>query len=434
MYYYSTNNTSLLKSAREAVFEGLPADNGLYMPQEVPLLADAFLQNLHKQSLQQIGYTVLHPYFGKDIPGSDLKEIIDETLNFPIPLVQVDENIYSLELYHGPTLAFKDVGARFMARCLNYFSGEKDKKHVVLVATSGDTGSAVAHGFYGMKHVDVVILYPSGMVSESQEKQMTTLGNNITALEVKGNFDDCQRMVKEAFLDPALKTFIQPTSANSINIARFLPQAIYYFHAIGQLPHNTKNISISVPSGNFGNLTAGVIGQKMGLPVGQFIASTNVNDVVPEYLESGVLRPRPSISTLSNAMDVGDPSNFVRIKNLCHGRHDEVCGILKGYRFNDEETREAISYLYHKKQYLADPHGAVGYLGLSEYLKGHPKSTGIFLETAHPGKFKTTVDDTLGFETPLPEPLAQAMNKEKKSLPAGNSYADLKDYLEGKYL
>jgi len=424
MNYYSTNRKTGLRSFKEAVIEGLPADNGLFMPEYIPKLPASFFKDLYSKSVQEIAVEVATPFVNDCIEEKALYNIISNVLNFDIPIVQVHDSIYSLELFHGPTLAFKDVGARFLAQCLGYFSGEKV---TVLVATSGDTGSAVAHGFLGVENVDVVILYPSGKVSPLQEKQLTTLGQNIQAVEVNGNFDDCQQLVKTAFLDQELKKEVQLTSANSINIARLLPQSFYYFWAIAQLKETNQPIYVSVPSGNYGNLTAGLMAKDMGLPISRFIASSNRNDIVPNYLDSGLFEPKSSISTISNAMDVGNPSNFSRLTELYNNDWKTIIKDIVGYSFSDDETRQTILDVYHKHQYLLDPHGAVGYMGLKNHMKKQ-NGIGIFLETAHPAKFKEVVEPLVG-KIQVPERLSQYLKKDKQSIKMQNNYAALKELL-----
>ena len=428
MQYYSTNNLSKPVNFREAVIKGLPEDNGLYMPQHTPTLAPAFLQELPKLSLPEIGYEVVKPFVGSEIPHSHLQNLITETLSFDIPLNFVEEGVYVLELFHGPTLAFKDIGARFLARCLGFFSATNDKKITVLAATSGDTGSAVAHGFLGVDNVEVVILYPKGKVSHIQEQQLTTLGQNITALEVSGNFDDCQQMVKSAFLDKTLNQHLALTSANSINIARLLPQSFYYFWALSQLGDNSRPVTVAVPSGNYGNLSAGLLARQMGLPIRQFIAASNANDIVPVYLKSSKFMPKPSIQTIANAMDVGNPSNFVRMKALFGDSYEKMCQAVQGFSFSDEETKTGITNIHQQTGYLMDPHGAIAYLALKEAIKG-ADTTGIFLETAHPVKFKDVVEPTIGQTLDIPERLKAYLKKEKKSIPIKNTFEALKEFL-----
>lgn len=423
MKYYSTNRSVSPSSFREAVLKGLPEDNGLYMPEFIPALPQDFLSTLNQKSLAEIGFAVARPFVEEDIPADKLWTIVEETLNFPIPVVEVHDSVFSLELFHGPTCAFKDVGARFLARCLGYFS---DEKVTVLVATSGDTGSAVANGFLGIKNVDVVILYPKDKVSHLQEQQLTTLGQNITAIEVSGTFDDCQQMVKKAFLDKELNKKINITSANSINIARLLPQTFYYFWAISQI-RNTDDVFVSVPSGNYGNLSAGLLAKAMGLKIKRFIASSNINNIVPLFLSTGKFEPRPSKQTISNAMDVGNPSNFGRMIALYGNSLENLTQDVSGFSFDDQETRNIIQEVYQKYGYTLDPHGAVGYLGLREHLK-NKRATGIFLETAHPAKFIESMRQSIG-EVEIPQRLKDHLHKEKKSIEMGNDFKELKSYL-----
>lgn len=426
MKYYSTKGQAKPASFREAIFKGLPEDNGLYMPENIPVLPSSFFEKLENLTLPEIGFEVLKHFTETEIPEEALRDIIRETLNFEIPLAEVSSKLYSLELFHGPTFAFKDVGARFLARSLSYFSKQTDQKLTVLVATSGDTGSAVAQGFYEVPNIDVVILYPSGKISRFQEQQMTTLGENITALEINGTFDDCQKLVKQAFLDGELSKKANLTSANSINIARLLPQSIYYFYAFAQLPAELRNdVVISVPSGNYGNLTAGLIAQRMGAPIQHFLACSNVNDTVPKYLHTSEYTPKPSIQTISNAMDVGDPSNFVRMLDLFSDSHQKMKQAITGYSFSDEETRTAIREVFRETEYTLDPHGAVGFLGLKDYLSDHDR-VGIFLETAHPYKFKETVEPEIEQEL---APVLGFENKENKSIPFSSDFEELKEFL-----
>lgn len=423
MKYYSTKQEVQLTSFREAVIKGLPDDGGLFMPTRIPKLDFDFLDSLHEEPLSTIGFTVASPFVGSDIPQEKLRDIIEETLNFQLPVVPVHNDVFSLELFHGPTCAFKDVGARFLARCLSYFS---DEKVTVLVATSGDTGSAVAHGFLGVPNVDVVILYPKGKVSHLQEQQLTTLGQNIRALEVEGTFDDCQRMVKSAFLDKELNRKMKLTSANSINIARLIPQSFYYFWAMAQL-YDYDKVIFSVPSGNYGNLTAGLLTKAMGLPISGFVASSNINDIVPKYLRDGQFDPKPSKQTISNAMDVGDPSNFGRMTELYDQSWEQITNDISGYSFNDDETKAVMKAVHEKYRYVLDPHGAVGYLGLKAELE-QTGGTGVFLETAHPAKFIDTVEEVIG-KIEIPKRLSAYLEKEKKSILMKNEYDELKRYL-----
>ena len=434
MKYYSTNKQAPEATLEEAVVKGLAADKGLFMPFTIKTLPQEFYDSIDTLSFQEIAYRVADAFFGEDVSADTLKQIVYDTLSFDVPLVRVTENIYSLELFHGPTLAFKDVGGRFMARLLGYFIKKEGKKQVnVLVATSGDTGSAVANGFLGVEGIHVYVLYPKGKVSEIQEKQFTTLGQNITAIEVDGTFDDCQALVKSAFMDGELNEHLQLTSANSINVARFLPQAFYYFYAYAQLKRAGKgdNAVICVPSGNFGNITAGLFGKRMGLPVERFIASNNRNDIFFQYLQTGVYTPRPSIATIANAMDVGDPSNFARIMDLfdIYGdKHHEICQHITGYRFTDEEIEYTIRYVYENDGYLLDPHGACGYQALIQYAL-ESDETGLFLETAHPAKFKGTVDRILNADIEIPAKLQAFMKGTKQSVELCKDFDAFKSYL-----
>lgn len=433
MRFYSTNNPSLLTSLREAVLQGLAPDNGLYMPEEVPALPGKFFEGIHEMRFQQIAIAVAETFTGDEVPSAALEKIIDHTLQFDAPLVSLSDNISALELFHGPTMAFKDFGARFMSQLLGYFSTRIKRDIVILVATSGDTGSAVANGFLGVEGIRVVVLYPSGKVSDIQEKQFTTLDRNITALEVKGTFDDCQRLVKNAFVDPELRDAFFLTSANSINIARLIPQSFYYFEAYARRKHRDKPVVFSVPSGNFGNLTAGLIAKRMGLPVSHFVAATNINDVVPEYLKSGRMVPRPSKHTLSNAMDVGNPSNFARMEHLYKNDLDAIRRDITGYAFTDAETVEAMQYVSKHYGYTLDPHGAIGYLGLKAYLSQNDADVnGIFLETAHPAKFKEGVEQAIGQPIGLPPALEKFVKGQKRSVPVSNDYADFKETLRAR--
>lgn len=430
MMYYSTNKKAARASLQEAVVKGLASDRGLYMPEVIKQLPTNFFEKMKELSFQEIAYTVADAFFGEDVDAASLKEIVYDTLSFDVPLVHVNDNIYSLELFHGPTLAFKDVGARFMSRLLGYFIKKEGQKEVnVLVATSGDTGSAVANGFLGVNGIHVYVLYPKGKVSPIQECQFTTLGQNITALEVDGVFDDCQALVKSAFMDADLNAHLKLTSANSINVARFLPQAFYYFYAVAQLQKMgmDKNIVVCVPSGNFGNITAGLFGKKMGLPVKRFIAANNRNDIFYQYLKTGVYSPKPSIQTIANAMDVGDPSNFARILDLYGNSHDAIAAEISGCTYNDEQISETLRNCYRKNRYLLDPHGAVGYRALSEYLQ--PDEVGVFLETAHPAKFKDTVEKIIGDKVEIPAKLQAFMKGEKKSIAMTKDFADFKSFL-----
>lgn len=419
-------------SLHEAVVKGLASDNGLYMPERIEKLEPSFFENIQNLTFQEIAFEVAKKFFGDDIDNSDLKKIVYETLEFDCPVVKVTNSIYSLELFHGPTLAFKDVGARFMARLLNHFMQNREKLVNVLVATSGDTGSAVANGFLGVEGIHVFVLYPKGKVSLIQESQFTTLGKNITAIEIDGTFDDCQHLVKTAFLDAELNEKLVLTSANSINVARFLPQAFYYFNAYARLKElgklENRELVISVPSGNLGNITAGLFAREMGLPVSQFIAANNANSVVFEYLETGKYEPRPSVETLANAMDVGAPSNFVRILDLYGHSHQKISEIIKGYWYSDSQIRRVIKAVFDETGYMCDPHGACGYQSLHEFLSEN--QVGVFLETAHPAKFTETMENILGSgKIPLPEKLAEFMKGEKKNVVLDKNYFSFKSFL-----
>jgi threonine synthase len=432
MKYYSTNKNTPDVSLKEAVVKGLAADNGLFMPEKIERFEASFFENIQNLTFQEIAFEVAKKFFGDDIEDSELTEIVYDTLQFDCPVAKVTDSIYSLELFHGPTLAFKDVGARFMARLLQHFLGKQEKLVNVLVATSGDTGSAVANGFLGVDGIHVFVLYPKGKVSLIQESQFTTLGQNITALEVDGTFDDCQHLVKTAFLDKALNEKLVLTSANSINVARFLPQAFYYFNAYARLKESGvldgKDFVVSVPSGNFGNLTAGLIAGEMGLPVKQFIAANNANDVVYEYLKSGNYTTRPSVETIANAMDVGAPSNFARILDLFDHSHKTISEKIKGYRYSDEEIRQIIDKVYQETGYLCDPHGACGFESLADFL--NENQVGVFLETAHPAKFTETVEKVIGKgKVALPEKLAEFMKGTKQSSLLTKEYEAFKEYL-----
>lgn len=426
MKFYSTNKTAPAVSFREAVLKSLPEDRGLYFPEEVPELDFLFLETMDYYSISDIGYEVLRHYCNEDIPEEKLREILEAALDFEMPLVEVTDGIHCLEMTHGPTYAFKDVGARFLARCMGYFNESSNDEVTILVATSGDTGGAVAAGFYDVPGVKVVILYPTGKVSELQEKQLTTLGKNIRALEVNGNFDDCQAMVKQAFLDKEVNEKLTLSSANSISIARWLPQSIYYFWAYREAPKK-KNLVMSVPSGNYGNLTAGLLAYKMGLPISRFIAASNVNDVVPRYLQSGNYEPKSTIHTLSNAMDIGDPSNYSRMLELFDHDHKEIARVISGYSLNDEQTLEVIKTCNEENDYILDPHGAIGYDALKKGLD--KKETGIFIETAHYSKFLSTVNKALGKELPLPDFADDLMKKKKVAKKIAVDYQELKALL-----
>lgn len=435
MKYYSTNKQAPSATLEEAVVKGLAGDRGLYMPESIASLSKEAIDGMKNQSFHEIAYTVAQAYFGEDMEADVLKQIVEDTLSFDTPVVQVRDNLYSLELFHGPTLAFKDVGARFMARLLGYFIRKEGTREVnVLVATSGDTGSAVANGFLGVAGIHVYVLYPKGKVSPIQECQFTTLGQNITALEIDGTFDDCQALVKAAFMDETLNRHLKLTSANSINVARFLPQSFYYFHAYAQLDQLGKadQLVVSVPSGNFGNITAGLFAYWMGLPIKRFIAANNRNDVFLEYLQTGVYTPRPSIATIANAMDVGDPSNFARIQDLFGKKyahpHQAIRQLISGYRFTDEEIAATLQHVYSETGYLLDPHGACGYQGLIEDRLS-PTETGVFLETAHPAKFKSTVDRILSTDIEIPAKLQAFMEGTKQSIELGKTFEEFKNYL-----
>ncbi|MEO6490056.1 MAG: threonine synthase [Ferruginibacter sp.] len=431
MKFYSTNKQSPEVDFKQATLKGIPLDKGLYFPERVPQIENKFFQDIEKYSNAEIAYRIISPYVSTSIPTEVLKQIVEETIDFDIPLVKVSSNIFSLELFHGPTLAFKDIGARFMSRCLGYFAREKSDKVVVLVATSGDTGGAVANGFYNIKGVEVVILYPSGKVSNVQEKQLTTLGNNIHALEVEGNFDDCQAMVKAAFADEELNKMLFLTSANSINVARWLPQQFYYFFAWKQWIDKAHPPVISVPSGNFGNICAGLLSKRSGLPVSHFIAACNANDTVTQYFEKGKYDPKKAVATISNAMDVGDPSNFVRIMEMFAGKLDLLNQLVTSYSISDDETRAAIKNVFQNQNYLLDPHGAVAWVGLKKYLqKQDNKRQGIFLGTAHPVKFYDVVEPVIQQKVLVPTSIQVQVNQEKRSLKIPSDNKILKDFLK----
>lgn len=431
MEYYSTNHKTRNVSLREAVVKGLAADRGLFMPEKIPTLPKAFFNNIGELSLQEISYAVANSIFGEDMDSAVLKEIVYDTLNFDIPLVHINGDIYSLELFHGPTAAFKDVGARFMARLLGYFNRTESSDTVnVLVATSGDTGSAVANGFLGVPGVRVFVLYPEGKVSKIQEAQFTTLGQNITAVEVNGTFDDCQNLVKSAFMDPELNAAMKLSSANSINVARFLPQMFYYFYAYAQLVQRgqiDKDLVVAVPSGNFGNITAALIAKRMGLPVKRFIAANNRNDIFYQYLLTGKYNPRPSIATIANAMDVGDPSNFARILDLYGNSHEAICREISGCTYTDEQISETLAQTYKENGYLLDPHGATAYRALMEGL--NVGEAGVFVETAHPAKFKEIVETIIGDSIEIPEKLQKFMNGKKQTVKMPTGFAAFKKFL-----
>lgn len=430
MKYYSTNGKAPEADLHKAVVKGLAEDKGLYMPETLKKLPQDFFDNIQDMSFQEISYRVADAFFGEDVPADTLKKIVYDTLSFDCPTVKVNDNIYSLELFHGPTLAFKDVGARFMARLLGHFISQEGKEEVnVLVATSGDTGSAVANGFLGVEGIHVYVLYPKGKVSAIQECQFTTLGKNITAVEVDGVFDDCQALVKSAFMDNDLNKHMKLTSANSINVARFLPQSFYYFYAYAQMKKLglADNLVVCVPSGNFGNITSGLFAKKMGLPIKRFIAANNANDIFYKYLQTGVYEPKASVQTIANAMDVGDPSNFARIIDLYKNDHDAICADVSGATFTDEQIAETIKAVSDKYGYICDPHGACGYRALETGLK--EGETGVFLETAHPAKFKSTVESIIRHEIEIPQKLAEFMKGTKQSIQMPKNFEDFKEYL-----
>ena len=430
MLYYSTNKKAKEASLKEAVVKGLASDKGLFMPSVIRQLPKAFFHNISEMSFQEISFIIAGAFFGEDVEADALKTLVYDALNFDAPVVPVTDRIYSLELFHGPTAAFKDVGARFMARLLGYFIGKERREQVnVLVATSGDTGSAVANGFLGVQGIHVYVLYPKGKVSTIQEKQFTTLGRNITALEINGTFDDCQALVKSAFMDADLNAAMNLTSANSINVARFLPQSFYYFYAYAQMLRQGKgdNLVFCVPSGNFGNLTAGLFAKRMGLPVKRFIAANNRNDVSLQYLQTGQYEPRPSVATIANAMDVGAPSNFARILDLYGDSHEAICAEISGASYSDQQIRQTISSVYQTSDYLLDPHGACGYQALEDGLQAD--ETGVFLETAHPAKFKDTVESVIGKKVIIPDTLKAFMNGKKQSVELPANFEVFKTYL-----
>ncbi len=429
MQLYSTNNPSLKVELKEAVMQSLAKDKGLYMPEVIPVLDKEFIDHIENYSFQEIAYIVSKNLIGNYIPDADLKEIVYDAINFQAPVVMLDEKIGTLELWHGPSLAFKDFGARFMAALMSYFIKNENQHTTILVATSGDTGGAVAAGFYKTLGIEVIILYPSGKVSDLQEKQLTTLGENISAVEINGTFDDCQALVKEAFLDSELNTKYHLSSANSINIARLIPQSFYYFEAYKQVKKYGKEVVFSVPSGNFGNITAGLLAKKMGLPIKRFIAATNVNKIVPDYLATGNYTPKPSVATISNAMDVGSPSNFTRILALYDQDYKAIKSDIEGFWLNDADTRTAMQEAFQKYQYVCDPHGAIGYQSLT---KLGDNEIGIFLETAHPAKFLYTVEETLGQKIDIPEALSSLEEKEKQSTMMDTSFGSFKAFLLGR--
>lgn len=430
MQFFSTRNNSHKATLRDAVLDGLAPDGGLYLPEIIPLLDEKFLSQAKNLSLVEIGQTIASLFLASDITPAKLNSIVAETLNFPIPLVKVQDSIDILEIFHGPTLAFKDVAARFMSRLMSLLNEGENKPLTILAATSGDTGSAVADGFYNIPGINVVLLYPEGKVSALQERQFTTLGGNITALKVNGTFDDCQSLVKQAFNDTALRRLIRISSANSINIARLIPQSFYHTWAWSQISSNNPLV-VSVPSGNYGNLCAGLIAKKMGVPIAHFVASSNANSVVPEYLAGKEFTPRPSIATISNAMDVGNPSNFERILSLYNNDRSALQCDVSGYSFTDKQTQEAMLSLYQQNNYIACPHSAVGYLGLKQFLSNNPQSAyhGVFMGTAHPAKFQDIVEKVIEKEIELPKALQEAMQKESKSIAMQADYKQLKEFL-----
>ncbi len=439
MKYYSTNGKAPIADLHKAVVKGLAEDRGLYMPEHIKQLPKEFFDTIETKSFQEIAYTVADAFFGEDVEAEALKKIVYDTLSFDCPVAKVEDNIYTLELFHGPTLAFKDVGARFMARLLQYFirSNQNTQNNLVnvLVATSGDTGSAVANGFLGVDGIHVYVLYPKGKVSKIQESQFTTLGKNITAIEVDGVFDDCQALVKNAFMDAELNAHMKLTSANSINVARFLPQAFYYFNAYARMkaltshlsPLTSNNLVMCVPSGNFGNICSALFGHEMGLPIKRFIAANNANDIFYKYLQTGKYEPKASIQTLANAMDVGDPSNFARIYDLYGKSHERITALISGATYNDDQIRETMRQCYKETGYILDPHGACGYRALKEGLKDG--EVGVFCETAHPAKFKDTVDAIIGGDVEIPERLAAFMKGQKQSVEMTKDFQDFKRYL-----
>lgn len=430
MRYYSTNKKSECVSLRYAVVNGLAEDRGLYMPEKINKLPEEFFKDIDKMSFQEISYEVAKAFFGDDVETDALKKIVYDTLSFDCPVNNICNNIWTLELFHGPTLAFKDVGARFMARLLEYFIRQESQQTVnVLVATSGDTGSAVANGFLGVDGIHVYVLYPKGKVSKIQESQFTTLGNNITAIEIDGVFDDCQNLVKNAFMDKELNNSMKLTSANSINVARFLPQAFYYFNAYARMKANglTDNLVVCVPSGNFGNITAGLFAKEMGLPICRFIAANNANDIFFNYLKTGIYEPKPSIQTIANAMDVGNPSNFARIYDLYEGSHERIASMISGATYTDEKISNAVKQCYNENGYILDPHGACGYQALKDLL--NTNETGIFCETAHPAKFKDTIEKIIGTEIKIPQRLADFMNGKKQTVNLSNDFNIFKTFL-----
>ncbi len=428
MKFCSTNNREAIVGLKDAVLKGLADDNGLYMPVTMPKLPAKVIENISSLTFQELAFEMAQPFMAEDMTNSELSRIVNEAFNFDVPLVKVHDNISSLELFHGPTLAFKDFGARFMARLLGYFTKDLNKEIHVLVATSGDTGSAVANGFLGVPGIKVHVLFPSGLVSNIQEKQFTTLGQNITALEIDGTFDDCQLLVKKAFLDADLKNSLILTSANSINLGRLIPQSFYYAYAYGMAAKTNPEVIFSVPSGNFGNITAGLFAKAMGVPIKHFIAATNINDIFPKYLETAQFEPKASVSTIANAMDVGNPSNFARILHLYNQSHQAISKDISGYRYKDEDVKSVVKEVFEKTGYLLDPHGAIGYMALKNYLEKN-KGNGIFLETAHPAKFLETVEPIIGKKVEIPARLQKFIEGESKTTSLTGKYEDFKNYL-----
>lgn len=429
MKFCSTQKNSPLVGLQEAIMNGLAPDGALYMPTEIPCLPDDFFEQADTMSFQEIALEASKYFFLSDVPQDTLMTIIREAFDFDIPVVELNKHLYVLELFHGPTCAFKDFAARFMARLFNFFAEKLQQEITILVATSGDTGSAVAHGFLNIKGIKVIILYPSGRVSSLQEKQLTGMGGNVTALEVQGTFDDCQKLVKQTFLDKELREKVALASANSINIARLLPQSFYYLYLGAQLHKKDASIVVSVPSGNFGNLTGGIIAKRMGAPISRFVASTNCNNVVPQYLQTGEFKPKPTISTISNAMDVGSPSNFSRMLALYDNDVEKMRNDIYGASFSDDETRRAISSIFERYNYIMDPHGAVAYLGLFNFMKSFPGYVGVFLETAHPAKFSEEVERAVGMSVPMPDRIKAYTDRKKQAVLLKNSFPELKNYL-----
>ena len=429
MLYYSTRKKAPAASLSEAVTKGLAPDGGLYMPEQMGLLPEDFFKRMYSMDFQDIAFEVAMYFLGNDLPAGELKRMVYDTLDFPVPLVHIHDRLCTLELFHGPTMAFKDVGARFMARLLGYFTRCDHQELNVLVATSGDTGSAVANGFFQIPGIRVFVLYPRGLVSTVQEKQFTTLGGNITAISVEGTFDDCQTIVKQAFADEELNRHMKLTSANSINWARLLPQSFYYFWGVAQLGRDTGDIVCAVPSGNFGNICAGLIAKRLGLPVAHFIAATNINDIVPQYLKNGNFNPRPSVATIANAMDVGNPSNFVRISEMYGHSHQDISRDMEGFVCTDDQIFATIKEVYQRYGYLLDPHGATGYRALKNHIDSHPSATGFFIETAHPAKFAETVEKVIDENIVLPPNMARFANRTKQTVALPATFDALKEFL-----